>query len=422
MARVIYPYIQLEPWETVPADSPAGDAFGRQRVSNPTGIFAYQHEYDEGELQWEYSTVATGTYLHLPFESSVQFSVPSAGDYASKQTRQYYRYQPGKSQQIVLTGVLADGDMEIVLRSNTTGAPVDLVAPQANWNIDGFGDTGNPNNPSGLTIDFTKSQIFVIDLQWLGVGRVRVGFDVNGVLYYAHEFNNANNLAVVYMKTANLPIRYETENVGGVVSRGIGYYDDDNGIFFQQTAGTLTTMKGICTAINSEGGVEIEHGYPFCADVGATPIIAGNGTPTHIISIRPKDTFNGLVNRGRILPTAYETYGQANPANWGLRYNGTITGGAWVSADPDSIVEYNITAAYTAGTGIPVECGYIPVSGSGNKARSGNRGGTQALFVNLPLTIDRAASAGSGIPLTIFAQGMGGPSDVAAALAWLEFR
>ena len=38
------------------------------------------------------------------------------------------------------------------------------------------------------------------------MGRVRCGFDVAGVIYYAHEFLNANVLAVPYMQTASLPI------------------------------------------------------------------------------------------------------------------------------------------------------------------------------------------------------------------------
>ncbi len=39
------------------------------------------------------------------------------------------------------------------------------------------------------------------------MGRVRVGFDIDGVIYYAHQFLNANNLSVPYMQSATLPIR-----------------------------------------------------------------------------------------------------------------------------------------------------------------------------------------------------------------------
>jgi hypothetical protein len=82
------------------------------------------------------------------------------------------------------------------------------------------------------------------------------------------------------------------------------------------------------------------------------------------------------------------------------------------------VVEYNVTATYTGGQ--PVECGYIPVSGTGNKARAGQRGGSQDLFLYLPVVLDRLGA--NPIPLTIYAEGISGPSDVAAAIGWLEFK
>jgi hypothetical protein len=40
---------------------------------------------------------------------------------------------------------------------------------------------------SGITLDVTKTQIFIVDLEWLGVGRVRLGFVIDGKIYYCHE-------------------------------------------------------------------------------------------------------------------------------------------------------------------------------------------------------------------------------------------
>jgi hypothetical protein len=433
MGKVYYPGIQLEPWEvypspgaiwqvqgdlvSVPGDGANLDAFGRQRTSDPTGLFAYQHQYDEGPTQWEYWTTGGGSFTHLPNESSVLLSA-AGGDVAGKQTRQYYRYQPGKSQLILLTGVLdqtapAVGhvkelgyyddrngiffrrnglDLEVVRRTFVSGVAVDNPVLQSAWNIDTMDGLG----PSGITLDTTKSNIYVIDLEWLGVGRVRMGLNIDGVTYYVHEFLNANNLATVYMTTANLPIRYYVTNGG---------------------AGTAE-LKAICTSISSEGGFEIEQGVPFCVDNGVNVITCPQAVPTHVLSIRPKATFNGQTNRARILPVTFETYGEANSAHWGLLYNTTVAGGAWVSAHPNSVVEYNVTATYTGGQ--PVECGYIPVSGTGNKARAGQRGGSQDLFLYLPVVLDRLGA--NPIPLTIYAEGISGPSDVAAAIGWLEFK
>ena len=434
--KVYYPGLQLEPWEVLPApgynpwpvsgtvqtipdgDSAAVDAFGRQRVSDPTTLFAYQHEYDVGLQQWEYRVASAGTFTHLPDESSVLLSAGPTPGIVEKQTRQYYRYQPGKSQLVKITGVLDvsapqagdvkemgyyDGssgiflrrnglDLEIVRRERTTGVSLDHPVLQASWSEDPFDGTG----PSGITLDTSMSQILVIDLEWLGVGRVRVGFNIDGQTFWAHHFNNANNLSTVYMQTANLPIRYYVASSTGP-----------------------SEMKAICAAIESEGGFEIEQGTPFCVSNGPIVITCPTATPTHVLSIRPKTTFKGLNQRGRILPTTFETYGEANSAHWRLLYDTAIVGGAWVSVDPESIVEYNVTPASHSG-GQPVECGYVPVSGTGNKARAGQRGGAQDLFLNLPLTTGIAG--GTPINLTIEAEGLSGPSDIAAAIGWLEFK
>ena len=48
-----------------------------------------------------------------------------------------------------------------VLRSSTSGAPVEREVQQSEWNIDPFDGTG----PSGITLDFTCTQILLIDAQ-----------------------------------------------------------------------------------------------------------------------------------------------------------------------------------------------------------------------------------------------------------------
>ena len=53
---------------------------------------------------------------------------------------------------------------------------------QSSWNVDTFNGSG----PSGLTLtinNMLNDILFIIDQEWLGVGRVRVGFNLNGVNY-----------------------------------------------------------------------------------------------------------------------------------------------------------------------------------------------------------------------------------------------
>jgi hypothetical protein len=87
---------------------------------------------------------------------------------------------------------------------------------QASWNIDIF----DGNGASGLTVDTSTlltDMLFVIDQEWLGAGRVRVGFNINGVNYYAHQFTHTT--AYSYTTTPRLPIVYQI--TGTTVSSNI---------------------------------------------------------------------------------------------------------------------------------------------------------------------------------------------------------
>lgn len=80
-----------------------------------------------------------------------------------------------------------------------------------NWNLDHCDGTG----PSGFNIDVRKMQMFYIDYSWYGAGRVKFGFrGTDGSVIYVHNVvnNNVNNQA--YMRSGNLPARYEVHNIG----------------------------------------------------------------------------------------------------------------------------------------------------------------------------------------------------------------
>jgi hypothetical protein len=141
-------------------------------------------------------------------------------------------YQPGKSRLFYLSSVplsrSVDVSEDIVVKIGcfdnieghyfkTNGQTLSWVEyynsiedeiVQSSWNIDTFDGTG----PSGLTLNINSmldNILFVIDQEWLGVGRVRVGFNLNGVNYYAHQFIHSN--AYPYTTTPRLPLCYNIE-------------------------------------------------------------------------------------------------------------------------------------------------------------------------------------------------------------------
>ena len=87
---------------------------------------------------------------------------------------------------------------------------IDYEIPQTDWNIDRCDGTG----PSGFNIDTSRMQMLYIDYSWYGAGAIRYGFkDQRGEVMYCHRIANANNKTEAFMRSGNMPARYETNTV-----------------------------------------------------------------------------------------------------------------------------------------------------------------------------------------------------------------
>jgi hypothetical protein len=239
------------------ADSPSIDAFGKWRVSQPTTLFDSKQVVDSGSFYFDIKTTSGGTVTWNSGSAQSTMAVTStSGSRAIKQTKRIFVYQPGKSQQIICTGKFGtkvdgikksigsfdDNDgyffqtsgssFGVVLRKTINGVKTDTFVSQSTWNLDKMNGLG----PSGNTLDITKAQIYTMDYEWLGVGRVRYGVVQKGVLIYVHEINNYNSLDTVYLRNPNLPIRYEMSTHKNT------------------TTGSLMTQ--ICSTVISEGGFD----------------------------------------------------------------------------------------------------------------------------------------------------------------------
>ncbi len=83
---------------------------------------------------------------------------------------------------------------------------IDYRVPQSAWNIDKCDGTGQ----SGFNLDLTKMQMFYIDYSWYGAGAIRFGFkNQRGEVIYCHRMANANLRTEAFMRSGNLPARYE---------------------------------------------------------------------------------------------------------------------------------------------------------------------------------------------------------------------
>jgi hypothetical protein len=82
----------------------------------------------------------------------------------------------------------------------------DFRIPQENWNLDACDGTGQ----FGYILDVSKIQMAYMDYSWYGAGKVRFGFkDDSGKVRYVHEFQHNNQRYESYLRSGNLPARYE---------------------------------------------------------------------------------------------------------------------------------------------------------------------------------------------------------------------
>ncbi len=82
--------------------------------------------------------------------------------------------------------------------------------PQSEFNLDKIDGTG----PSQYNIDLSKMQMFYIDYTWYGAGFIRWGVrGPKGNVIYVHKMPNNNVNTEAYMRSGNLPGRYESTTV-----------------------------------------------------------------------------------------------------------------------------------------------------------------------------------------------------------------
>jgi len=378
------------------------DAFGRLRVSEAFTLGDYKHTYGV-DSSFRDTVSNDGTVTHIANQSAARLATSNnVNSYAIHQTKMYHNYMPGKSQLIKTTvnfyanttnvtkrtGYFDDlngiyfeqngnGVLSFVIRTNTSGSPSDTRRiTQDKWNRDTcnttIAGTSTDGSNFGLVgswnLDITKTQIFFIDFQWLGVGRVRCGFVHNGQTIVAHEFYNDNNLPVVYMSNPNLPVRCEIRNTGTTA-----------GAYFDQ----------ICSTVVSEGGY-MESGIDFSVDSGQTSqsIAVADGIYP-IIAIRLKNSFRTYPNRVIVKSGNINIYAEDFPAYWSLiklanLSNITLANSTWISVSADSAVEYNLSATAITG-GDRLDGGIAgTLSPGGNGGNNGSNGGTGTAPVNQP--------------------------------------
>jgi len=364
------------------------DAFDRMRVSLPNTLFELNH--GNGKLPFlidEYITGVGATSISHLDNSYIEMSLaPGTTGKVIRQSFEYIPYQPGKSKFMLFSGVLEvisggvtgvisrigcfDGAVEkttingtgnglyfelnnkvlsVCVRNNSTSAGgdndnIDSVV-QTNWNFDRFDGTG----PSKLVVnDYSKAMIFGIDQEWLGTGRVRFGFFINGSFQLGHSFNHSGlglpvstGITVPYTRTPKLPIRYEIQST---IDPGI-----------------TAEMRMICSTVLSEGGLE-PNGITYAvgrATAKSIPKTPSTFTPIISLKLKESEPYN---RKTAVLKTMSIYNSSNNGIQWDLFIlpdDSYLTGASWVNTNSISVTQYDVSAtAVNLTNGVQVQSGF----------------------------------------------------------------
>lgn len=396
----------------------AVDAFGRARVSQPVTLYDSFHRYADNDKENQANTAgATATFNSNT--SSIDMTVDTvSGHYVYRESKKVFAYQPGKSLQILKTFVMnphktnlrqrvgyfdtfngyylersgaTTSNVSFVQRSSVTGSIVNTPVDQADWNIDKLDGTG----PSLLTLNLDHPEILFIDIEWLGVGSVRMGFVINGQFIHCHTFHHANLSSSpkgAYIQTACLPIRSEIENTG--------------------TTDSSSTYKQICCTVISEGGYGLT-GKPRTYGQEPTPGIrlTTAGTYYPIVSIRLNPD-----NPGALVVPSSAAILPINTGNYRYKMNvgGTIDGAVWTNAASNSYVQYNSNATATISGGVDLFSGFMT-----STVQAG--GSLLVLGENLfKYQLERNTFANTTTPLTLMLTCSAATVNAAGSITWEE--
>lgn len=254
---------------------PQLDAFGKLRVSGKTilGDYTFGNDMllsDFAQIKWGRaagSDITQDDDLHCLTLYTPDGTATARGDerdiYTEQTSHTYHHYFPGVSQQCIMTTAAGDtgqagvirewgyfddnngyffrmneeetsvgGDnLELVIRSKVDGNvreirmarnytkeflynPSTFVWTETSTSTDGWnGDVIDGTGDSGKLINLTDDNIWWIDIQWLGAGRVRYGTYHRGQRIVVHQYYHDTNGGKPHSQTGSLPLSFRQYHV-----------------------------------------------------------------------------------------------------------------------------------------------------------------------------------------------------------------
>jgi hypothetical protein len=172
---------------------------------------------------------------------------------------------------------------------------IDTKIPQSQW-YDPLDGTG----PSGYNLDLTKNQMWFIDYSWYGAGVARFGLRTSGgAIAYVYAFQSNNIQYQAYMRSGNLPSRYESNGQGAITT------------LYSTITSSVTTIPIVSSAWFNPAGGTVK--ITAAASGGAVEYVTYTGITTAAQSGLDYDQLTGCT-RGATGGGAASAFTAATPA------------------------------------------------------------------------------------------------------------
>ena len=205
---------------------------------------------------------------------------------------------------------------------------VDFWTYQNSWNADRLDGSNDPNtNPSGMTLDQTKINIFQIEFQWLGAGEISfyIENEFTGKLILVHTILYANLNTLPSILNPSLPMSAFIENDGNTTNLTL------------KTASMGAYVEGESRILGPNNVFENSNSH---------------STETALFHVRNKSTYNSKTNKVRCFLQQLSTGNDVNAlATFKIYINATL-GGTPSYTDingNDSVMEADTVQTYTSG-------------------------------------------------------------------------
>lgn len=270
-----------------PEGRPQLDAFGKLRTSGATILGDYV--FSENFLPQYFATTQEGngsrsydgdrhSLLLTTGTSTATANTGTGSHYVRHTSHTYHHYFPGFSHFVIMTVALSDegaagllrewgyfdekngyyfrveetDGLQFVIRSSATGVLTEtrISKTQTQYWVNGVlddtvnegwnGDVVDGTGESGNNLQLSNDNIYWLDIQWLGGGRVRFGTYYQGQRVVVHEYFHEDNDGYPHSQSGSLPVRFTQSNI------------------LNQAVPVAGNLRVWCVSVASESDVDIK--------------------------------------------------------------------------------------------------------------------------------------------------------------------